>query len=121
MQPYCPLARADDRLFKNESFLGISKKHGRTPAQVAIRWALQHGWPSIPKSVTPSRILENCSPRILTFELSAEDVAAIDGMQVAPVAADKGETEAPSGGKGSTDDKEKQETGRLCWDPTVVA
>lgn len=51
---------------------------GRTPAQVALRWALQKGTVVIPKSTKRSRLEENA--RIFDFELSDEDVAAIDAL-----------------------------------------
>ncbi|WP_020616542.1 aldo/keto reductase [Paenibacillus daejeonensis] len=56
----------------------LSAKYGKTPAQIVIRWDLQKGVLTIPKSVTPSRIKENAD--VYDFELSAEDVAAIDGL-----------------------------------------
>ncbi|TQF06433.1 aldo/keto reductase [Kitasatospora acidiphila] len=55
----------------------IAAKHGRTVAQVVLRWHLQHDIVAIPKSVTPSRIRENFD--VTGFELDAEDLAAIDG------------------------------------------
>ena len=56
----------------------LSAKYGKTPAQIVIRWDLQKGVLTIPKSVTPSRIKENAD--VYDFKLSAEDVAAIDGL-----------------------------------------
>jgi 2,5-diketo-D-gluconate reductase A len=53
----------------------IAEAHGRTPAQVALRWHVQLGNVVIPKSVTPARIRENMA--IFDFELSAEDLDAI--------------------------------------------
>jgi 2,5-diketo-D-gluconate reductase A len=57
---------------------GVAGAHGRTPAQVLIRWHLQIGNIVIPKSVTPSRIEENFD--VFGFELTLEEVAAIDGL-----------------------------------------
>ncbi|GHF26483.1 oxidoreductase [Streptomyces mashuensis] len=63
----------------DEPVLGrIGAKHGKSPAQVALRWHLQLGNVVIPKSVTPSRIRENVD--VLGFELDAEDMAAIAGL-----------------------------------------
>lgn len=56
----------------------IAGEVGRTPAQVVIRWHLQLGNVVIPKSVTPSRIEENFD--VFGFELSAEQMAAVTGL-----------------------------------------
>jgi 2,5-diketo-D-gluconate reductase A len=56
----------------------IAEKHGRTPAQVVLRWHVQIGNVVIPKSVTPSRIVENID--VFGFELDAEDLAAFAAM-----------------------------------------
>lgn len=57
---------------------GIAAAHGKTPAQVMLRWHLQQGRQAIPKSVTPSRIAENFD--LFDFELTADQLAAIDGL-----------------------------------------
>jgi 2,5-diketo-D-gluconate reductase A len=56
----------------------VAAKHGRTPAQVALRWSLQLGNVVIPKSVTPSRIAENFD--VFGFELDAADLADISTL-----------------------------------------
>src|SRR6516225_5115072 len=60
--------------------------HGKTPAQIVLRWHLQHGLSVIPKSLQPARIAENFG--IFDFELTADDIAAIDaldtGMRAGP-------------------------------------
>ncbi|MCL6445209.1 MAG: aldo/keto reductase [Alicyclobacillus sp.] len=56
----------------------LAKKYGKTPAQIVLRWDLQHEVVTIPKSVRESRIIENAN--IFDFELTAEDMARIDGL-----------------------------------------
>jgi diketogulonate reductase-like aldo/keto reductase len=56
----------------------ISAAHGKTPAQVMLRWGLQHDRSVIPKSTKPGRIAENID--VFDFELSTEQMAAIDGL-----------------------------------------
>lgn len=56
----------------------LSKKYKKSPAQIILRWHVQHGVLAIPKSVTPSRIRENID--LFDFELTSEDMAKIDGM-----------------------------------------
>ncbi|MFD0520770.1 aldo/keto reductase [Paractinoplanes durhamensis] len=56
----------------------IARAHGRTPAQVMLRWHLQQGRSAIPKSVRPQRIAENFA--VFDFELTAEQLTAIDGL-----------------------------------------
>jgi 2,5-diketo-D-gluconate reductase A len=56
----------------------IATAHGKTPAQVMLRWHVQEGRQVIPKSVTPSRIAENFD--IFDFELTDEQLAAIDAL-----------------------------------------
>ncbi|MCP8966969.1 aldo/keto reductase [Ectobacillus ponti] len=65
-------------IFENETLRAIAEKHGKTPAQVVLRWDIQSGIVTIPKSVTPSRIQENLN--IFDFELSAEEMAQIDAL-----------------------------------------
>jgi len=56
----------------------LAEKHGRTPAQVVLRWHLTLGNVVIPKSVTPSRIKENID--VFGFELDAADMAAFAAL-----------------------------------------
>ncbi|WP_269858864.1 aldo/keto reductase [Streptomyces sp. RPT161] len=56
----------------------IAEKHGRTPAQIVLRWHIQLGNVAIPKSVTPSRIAENID--VFGFELDGDDLAALAGL-----------------------------------------
>ncbi|MDA0171328.1 aldo/keto reductase [Solirubrobacter taibaiensis] len=56
----------------------IAEAHGKSPAQVMLRWGLQHGRSVIPKSTKPARIAENID--VFDFALSADQLAAIDGL-----------------------------------------
>src|SRR3954466_15404375 len=59
----------------------IARAHSQTPAQVMLRWGLQHGRSVIPKSTKPERIAENID--VFNFELSADEMSAIDGLDTA--------------------------------------
>ena len=56
----------------------VARAHGKTPAQVMLRWGLQQGRSVIPKSTKPSRIAENID--VFDFELPADEMSAIDGL-----------------------------------------
>jgi 2,5-diketo-D-gluconate reductase A len=72
-EAWSPLGRG--RATKDPLIAGIAAMHGRTPAQVTLRWHLQNGLIAIPKSVTPSRIQENFD--VFSFELTEDDMAKI--------------------------------------------
>jgi 2,5-diketo-D-gluconate reductase A len=65
-------------LFDDQELKSLASKHGKTVAQVIIRWHLDRGFIVIPKSVTPSRIDENFD--VLDFELEKEDMAKIAAL-----------------------------------------
>ncbi|HTZ43344.1 MAG TPA: aldo/keto reductase [Jatrophihabitans sp.] len=56
----------------------IASAHGRTPAQVMLRWQLQHGRSAIPKSTNPARIAENFD--VFDFELTADEASRLDAL-----------------------------------------
>jgi 2,5-diketo-D-gluconate reductase A len=56
----------------------IAREHGKTPAQVMLRWHLQQGRSAIPKSTRPARIAENFD--VFDFALSTAELAAIDAL-----------------------------------------
>jgi diketogulonate reductase-like aldo/keto reductase len=58
----------------------IAAGHGRTSAQVMLRWQLQHGRSAIPKSTNPGRIAENFA--VFDFELTADEMARIDALDI---------------------------------------
>ena len=63
----------------NDPIIGnIAIAHGKSPAQVMLRWGLQQGRSVIPKSTKPSRIAENIN--VFDFELSADELIAIDDL-----------------------------------------
>ncbi|WP_043536439.1 aldo/keto reductase [Saccharomonospora cyanea] len=66
-------------LLDDTTLASLADKYGRTPAQIVLRWHLQLGNVTIPKSVTPSRIKQNIE--VFDFELSAEDVATITALE----------------------------------------
>jgi len=87
---YSPLAHGEGL---DEPALGaIAARHGRTVAQVMIRWAIQHGTSVIPKSARRERIHENAL--VFDFALSDDEMRQIDAL-------DRGH--------------------RTCWDPTPIA
>ena len=57
----------------------LAERHGRTPAQVVLRWHLQLGNVVIPKSVTPRRIEENFA--VFDFELTADDIREMAALE----------------------------------------
>jgi len=57
---------------------GLADTYGKTPAQVIIRWHLDHGFSAIPKSVHTERIVENFD--VFDFALTAEEIARIDAL-----------------------------------------
>jgi diketogulonate reductase-like aldo/keto reductase len=73
---WSPLARGT--LLEESVLQKIAEAHGKTIAQVIVRWHLQSDLIVIPKSVTPSRIAENAD--VYDFSLSAEEMALIDGL-----------------------------------------
>lgn len=77
LEAYSPLGTG--KIFEVPQMQALAKKYNKSIAQVCIRWSLQMGFLPLPKSVTPSRILENA--QIFDFELADEDVKAIAGLK----------------------------------------
>lgn len=77
-ESWSPLAQGGE-LLSQPALRALADKHGKTPAQVAIRWHLQLGNVVIPKSVTPSRIQENIA--VFDFQLDNDDMAAIADLE----------------------------------------
>ncbi|XP_066264927.1 aldo-keto reductase family 1 member B1-like [Branchiostoma lanceolatum] len=87
MTAFCPMGRPGSQeakeygvgsLLEDPVIMEISKKHGKTPAQVCLKWQVQRNVVVIPKSVTPARIQENC--QLFDFELSEDDMSAINKL-----------------------------------------
>lgn len=64
--------------FDDPVIAAIAAEHGKTPAQVMLRWHLQQGRSAIPKSVNPERIATNFD--VFDFDLTADQLTAIDGL-----------------------------------------
>jgi len=66
-------------LFKNDVVIGIAKNLERSPAQVLLKWGLQHGYTILPKSTSPKHIQENIQ---LNFDLSEADMSRLDNLEM---------------------------------------
>ncbi len=89
VEAYSPLAHGNG--LDNPALADIAKKHGKTPAQVMIRWCIDRGTVPLPRSTKPKRIAENLN--VFDFALDSDDMAKITQL----------------------------DTGyRTCWDPTNV-
>lgn len=76
LEAYSPLTRGEK--FNDPRLRNIAKKYGKSPAQILIRWPLQHGVIVIPKSVHAARIREDAE--VFDFEIAPEDMAILDSM-----------------------------------------
>ncbi|KAL7788399.1 NADP-dependent oxidoreductase domain-containing protein [Trichoderma ceciliae] len=84
VQAYCPIVRGER--FGDAKVLAVAKKHGKSEAQVLLRWSLQKGFVPLIKSVTPSRIAENAD--LYDFELTEEEVKELTTTEYSPCAWD---------------------------------
>ena len=75
-EAWSPLGRG--QALQNQLIGDIARKHKKTPAQVVLRWHLDIGNITIPKSVTPSRIAENFN--VFDFKLDSDDLAMIESL-----------------------------------------
>lgn len=73
---YSPLAKGE--LLNDLTVLQIAEKYQRTPAQICIRWSIQNGVVTIPKSTKSKRIHENC--QVFDFELKEADMVTLSRM-----------------------------------------
>jgi 2,5-diketo-D-gluconate reductase A len=94
VEAYSSLARGAPELMGAAAVTAAAAAHGKSPAQVALRWAVQKGYIVIPKSTKPERIAVNGELR--DWALSEAEMASLDGLE---------------GESGSL---------RTCWDPTTI-
>ena len=87
LEAYSPLTRG--KKLNHPTITSIADRYGKTPAQIMIRWPLQHDVVVIPKSADQRRIYENAD--VFDFEISSEDLALLDSLN---------------------------EDFRVCWDPS---
>lgn len=78
IESWGPFAEGRNNLFSNPVLSEIASRHGRSIAQIVLRWLLQRGVVAIPKSVRPERIAENF--HIFDFELDADEMTAIAAL-----------------------------------------
>lgn len=67
-------------LLESATITGLATKHGKTPAQILLRWATQRGIAVIPKSNNPGRLAQNLD--VLSFDLAEEEIASITALDI---------------------------------------
>ncbi|KAK7039154.1 hypothetical protein VNI00_010058 [Paramarasmius palmivorus] len=75
IEAYAPIMRGE---WNYPEIIETAKKYNKTPAQLLVRWSLQAGYAPLPKSADPARVISNAD--VFDFEISAEDMALIDGL-----------------------------------------
>lgn len=76
LQAYTPLVRG--QRFSDSKLLRMAEKYGKTPAQIILRWALQLGVSTIPKSANAERLKENFN--VFDFQIGADDMNAVNAF-----------------------------------------
>ncbi len=74
VEAWSPLGQG--RMLGDRRIVEVAKRLGKSPAQIVLRWCLQHGAVPLPKSSTPERMAENAD--VFGFELSGQDMALVD-------------------------------------------
>ena len=77
VEAYSPLAKGAG--LRNPQVKSIAERLGRSPAQVLLRWGLQHKLVVIPKSIRPERIQENA--QLFDFEIPSDDMSKLDELE----------------------------------------
>ena len=80
IEAHSPLGH-DGKPLADATIARIASAHGKSTAQIILRWHIQHGHIVIPKSARPARMAENLA--VFDFELTAEDIASIDALDQA--------------------------------------
>ncbi|HWP61780.1 MAG TPA: aldo/keto reductase [Candidatus Paceibacterota bacterium] len=75
VEAYSPLDRGS---LSDETITQVAKKHGKTNAQVMLRWCVQHGTVPLPKSVHPERMRENLA--VFDWQLDEEDMESLNSL-----------------------------------------
>ncbi len=78
MQAWSPLVAGQNGIFANATLAAIAQRHGKTPAQIALRHLVEQGIGVVPKSSDPRHIVQNLD--ILDFSLTAADRLLLDGF-----------------------------------------
>ena len=79
-QAWGPFSEAQKDIFNHKTLAKIAGRHGKTTAQVILRWHLQRNIPTIPKTVHKERMIENLD--VFDFELTDQEMASIAGMDI---------------------------------------
>lgn len=78
MEAWSPLGHGSKGILENDVLVYIGKRYGKTPAQIILRWDIERGIATIPKSVRKERIEENFD--VFDFHLTTEEITAIDQL-----------------------------------------
>ncbi|CAG8516924.1 17886_t:CDS:2, partial [Racocetra persica] len=76
VEAYSPLTRGQK--LNDPTLVRIAKEYGKTPAQILIRWGLQHNYVTLPKSVSKERIIENAN--VFDFKIKQDDMETLDSL-----------------------------------------
>ena len=79
-QAWGPFSEAQKDIFQHKTLAKIAGRHGKTTAQVILRWHLQRNIPGIPKTVHRERMIENLN--VFDFELTGKEMESIAGMDI---------------------------------------
>lgn len=79
-QAWGPFSEAQKDIFHHNTLAKIAGRHGKTTAQVILRWHLQRNIPAIPKTVHRERMIENLN--VFDFELTGKEMERIAGMDI---------------------------------------